>query len=134
MGEEFYCLLKLISGEEVLSLVLVDDNDGDPLIILQNPVSIKIIDNGPKTLIKIKNWIEVCDDDMYIIKLDKVITMTEIKDQKLIDVYNDYLSDEHINYYSPGGKVGISSDMGYLSSVEEARKKLENLFKGNKES
>jgi len=32
MGEEFYCCIKLISGEEILSLISIDDNDGDPLI------------------------------------------------------------------------------------------------------
>jgi hypothetical protein len=129
MGEEFYCLLKLISGEEILSVVSVDDNDGDPIIILQNPVIIKMINSGSKTLVKIKNWIEISDEDMYIIKLDKVITMSEVNDKNIINLYNDYLSDESIDHYAPGGKVGISSDMGYLSSVEEARKRLENIFK-----
>jgi hypothetical protein len=38
MGEEFYCVLKLVSGEEILSLIMIDENDGDPIIILQNPV------------------------------------------------------------------------------------------------
>ncbi|MEY3312416.1 MAG: hypothetical protein RL348_1765, partial [Bacteroidota bacterium] len=28
MNEEFYCILKLVSGEELLSLVMNDDNDG----------------------------------------------------------------------------------------------------------
>jgi hypothetical protein len=29
MGDEFYAIIKLISGEEVLSLVSIDENDGD---------------------------------------------------------------------------------------------------------
>ena len=28
MGEEFYAIIKLVSGEEILSLVMVDENDG----------------------------------------------------------------------------------------------------------
>ena len=32
--------------------------------------------------VKIKQWIELCDDDMYMIKLDKIITITETKDEK----------------------------------------------------
>ena len=35
MGDEFYAIIKLVSGEEVLSLVSVDENDGDPLIVIQ---------------------------------------------------------------------------------------------------
>ena len=36
MGDEFYCILKLVSGEEILSLIMIDENNGDPIIILQN--------------------------------------------------------------------------------------------------
>jgi hypothetical protein len=78
MGEEFYCVLKLVSGEEILSLIMIDENDGDPIIILQNPVIIKPLTNSTgDSCIKIKPWIETSDDDMFLIKLDKVITMTE---------------------------------------------------------
>ena len=41
MGEEFYSVLKLVTGEEIFALISVDDNDGDPIILLQNPVIIK---------------------------------------------------------------------------------------------
>ena len=32
MGDEFYSIIKLVSGEEVLSLVAIDDNDGDSIV------------------------------------------------------------------------------------------------------
>ena len=35
MGEEFYAAIKLVTGEEIFSLVSVDENGGDPIIILQ---------------------------------------------------------------------------------------------------
>ena len=38
MGEEFYTVIKLITGEEIFALVTVDDNDGDPIILMQKPV------------------------------------------------------------------------------------------------
>ena len=94
MGEEFYCILKLVSGEEILSLIMVDENDGDPIIILQNPVIVKPLTNSTgESYIKIKPWIEISNDDMFLIKLDKVITMTETTDIKLIQVYEYYLQD-----------------------------------------
>ena len=34
MGEEFHAVLKLITGEEIFSLVSVDENDGDSIIML----------------------------------------------------------------------------------------------------
>lgn len=135
MGEEFHCILKLVSGEEILSLIMVDENDGDPIIILQNPVIMKpIVNSTGDSYVKIKPWIEMSSDDIFLIKLDKIITMTETKDIKLIQLYQHYVNVDSIEVYKPAGQVKPSSSMGYISSVEEARKKLENLFKGNKES
>ena len=134
MGEEFYAIIKLISGEEILSLVMVDENDGDPIIVLQNPVTMKAFHNHSGMHLKVKPWIEMSDDDFFMIKLDKVITMTETKDKKIINIYNNYITDDDsIDVYNPSGQVKPSSKMGYISSVEDARKKLEKLFKGLKE-
>jgi hypothetical protein len=136
MGEEFYAIIKLISGEEILSLVSVDENDGDPLIILQNPVIMKMIHSSTGSYIKVKPWMELADDDIFIIRLDRVITMTETKDKKVINVYTSYVNDEDdsIELYNPSGQVKVSDKMGYIASVEDARKNLERIFKGIKES
>jgi hypothetical protein len=132
MGDEFYCSIKLVSGEEIFALISVDENDGDPIIILQNPVIIEVIESPMGIFIKINPWMKIPDDDLYIIKLDKVITMTEIKDKQTIKMYNRYLRDSNgdtNNSEDETGKVIISDKMGYLSSVEDARKRLEDLFK-----
>jgi len=135
MGEEFYCILKLVSGEEILSLIMVDENNDDPIIILQNPIIIKLIESATGGyFVKIKPWIEMSSDDIFFIKLDKVITMTETKDIKLINLYENYLNNYSIEGNELKGKVKLSLSMGYVSSVEKARKSLENIFKDNKES
>ena len=43
MGEEFYAIIKLVSGEEVFSLIMVDDEQENPIIIMQNPIIIKML-------------------------------------------------------------------------------------------
>jgi len=137
MGDEFYAALKLVTGEEIFSLVCIDENDGDPILILQNPVIMKVFANHVGTYVKIKAWMEIPDDDFFLIKFDKVITMTEIKNQSTIDFYHRYLKDDNVDI-EIDGKVTISDKMGYLGSVENARKDLEDIFlkdlKDNKES
>jgi hypothetical protein len=128
MGDEFYSIIKMISGEEVLSLVVIDDNDGDPIVVLQNPIIMKMIESRFGTQIKVKPWIELSEEDFFFVKPEKIITMTETKNEKLIDIYNQYINEEDNESMSPG-KVKPSEDMGYLSSVKEARKKLEDIFK-----
>ena len=80
---------------------------------------------------------ELSEDDFFIVRPDKIITMTETKDERLIEVYNSYIQDDDsIEVHTPSGRVKPSSKMGYISSVEEARKSLENLYnlKDTKES
>ena len=80
------------------------------------------------SMVKVKPWMDMTDETMFIIRLDKVITMIESKDQKLIDVYNNY--NEESDQEEPlDGCVMPTSKMGYLSSVKDARKDLEDLFK-----
>lgn len=131
MGEEFYCILKLVSGEEIISLISLDDeNNDDPLIILQNPIMIKIVEGPAGLMIKVKPWMELCEDDIYFIRMSKVMTMTETRDKNIIDIYEDYIKGDSTEdiFDSHSSKVKPSTKMGYVSSVEEARKSLENIF------
>ena len=134
MGEEFYAILKLVSGEEIFSLILVDDeHDADTVIVLQNPVIMWTVANPNGTFIKVKPWMELPNEDIFIIRLDKVITMTESNDKKLINVYNHYINEDD-PVYKENGLMKPNSQMGYISSVEDARRNLEKTFKLNKET
>jgi len=128
MEEEFYSIIKLVSGEEIFALVTVDENDDNPILVLQNPVVISTINTPGGSMIKVKPWMNMTDESMFMIRLDKVITMIEAKDQKLIDVYNNYNEDTNDDL-SIDGCVMPTPKMGYLSSVKDARKDLEDLFK-----
>ena len=134
MGEEFYAILKLVSGEEIFSLIIVDNTEeDDTVIVLQNPVIMWTIANPNGTFIKVKPWMELPDEDIFMIRLDKVITMTETSDQKLIKLYNHYIEDND-SVYDINGRTKPDSEMGYISSVEDARKNLEKTFKLNQET
>jgi len=131
MGEEFYAVIKLVSGEEVFSLIMVDDEQENPIIIMQNPIIIKMLHSPQGSFIKIKPWMELSEEDFFMIRLDKVLTMTESTNEKLIEVYNDYISDDSSSEMEMNsqGKVKPDSKMGYVSTVEDARKSLETLYK-----
>jgi len=130
MGEEFYAILKLVSGEEIFSLIVVDnENDDDTVIVLQNPVLMWSNTTPTGTYIKVKPWLELPDEDIFMIRLDKVITMTESNDKKLINLYNHYINEENTTVYDQNGQTKPNQEMGYISSVADARKKLEKLFK-----
>ena len=141
MGDEFYAIIKLVSGEEIFSMVCTDTNEEDTILLLHHPVIMNMIQSSRGSFIKVTPWMEMTDDDMFAVKLDKIITMTETNDKKLIQVYKHYIDDVDsekdsitLDMYKSGGKVNISNKMGYISSVEEARDSLEKIFNINKEN
>ena len=136
MGEEFHAVVKLVTGEEVFSLVCVDENDGDPIILLMNPVIMKVMRNHVGQYVKVRPWMEMATDSMYVVKYDKIVTMTEVKEEKMITFYEKYLNEDDTDYEEEEGRTKITDKMGYVSSVDDARQMLENLYKlkDNKES
>jgi hypothetical protein len=135
MGEEFHAVIKLVTGEEIFALVCVDENDGDPIILMMNPVIMKVMRNHVGQYVKVKPWMEIPTDELYVIKYDKIITMTEVKEDKVIQFYEKYLNDDDTDF-EDDGRTNITDKMGYVSTVDDAREMLEKLYKlkDNKES
>ena len=130
MGEEFYAVLKLITGEEIFALVSVDENDGDSIIMLSNPVIMKMMHSPAGQYVKVKPWLELPDQDLFLIKYDKIITMSEVTDKNMIKFYTRYLNEDDIDI-EVDGQVSLNTKMGLLTTVEDARKSLERVFKNN---
>ena len=132
MGEEFLAIIKLISGEEILASVCIDETGEESIIVAHTPVTMKMISNG--MYVKIKPWMELADDDMFVFRTDNIITMSEVKDQKVIKLYERYVEesneeDDMTKLLPSSGEVKPDGKMGYISSVEEARKILEEVWK-----
>ena len=130
MGEEFHAALKLITGEEIFALVSVDENDGDSIIMLSNPVIMKMMQSPAGQYVKVKPWLELPDQDLFLIKYDKIITMSEVTDKQMIKFYTRYLNEDDIDI-EVDGKVSLNDKMGLLTTVDDARKSLESIFKNN---
>ena len=138
MGEEYYAVIKLVSGEEIFSLVIVEEDQDDPVLLLHHPIKMHIIQTPKGGFIKVNPWMELSDEDLYMINLNQIITMTETNNPRLIEVYNKFTSGEEEpeaeRLFRETGQVRPDSKMGYVSSVQEARIKLEDIFKNIKES
>ncbi len=127
MEEEFYATIKLSSGEEIVSKVCyMTDEDS---LLLDNPLLVEKV--SQKRLGKniegfsLKEWISSSYDDMFIIEMNSVVTISEL-DERILAYYimslNKLDSDEEPTNNS------LSKEMGYLGSVEDTKKKLESLF------
>ena len=134
MVDEFYATIKLITGEEIFGLVSVEEDTENPIILITHPVTIKMINAIEGSMVKLNTWLNVPGDDPVVIKWDKVVTMTEIKDKAIISIYNNYLEDEKFYITKVGSadnnvKNKLTDKMGYISTVNDARKYLEGIYK-----
>lgn len=127
MEEEFYASIKLLSGEEIVAKVSYDADED--VLIVENPRLVNIVEmKRGKSAVKgftFETWMAATYDEMFIIKKDHIITITEL-DSKIQRFYEKSLSKENGNEEST--RVDIKEQRGYLASIKEARKSLEDIF------
>ena len=127
--EEFYAVLKLVSGEEIFAKVSPCEEEDKTILILDCPVIFEniTIRHMGMSAVRINPWLKMSDDPTVVMNMNKVITMTEVHAKHLIKVYNRYLKERD----NDGGKSDINSNHGFLSSVADARVFLEKLYKSS---
>ena len=128
--KEFLATLKLVSGEEVISMVLyLEDEDK---VLLSNPFSVEQSRQKQGQLeitgISFKEWVMASFDDMYIIGRDHIITITEVQGP-LKEFYEKNLEkiQSHKQLLHKPNKLPRKS--GYLGSINDTKNTLENIYK-----
>ena len=129
MGEEFFATVKLITGEEIVSkVVYLEDEDK---IMLENPLQVDSAKQRKGALeisgFSFREWVCATFDKMFIINRDHIITVSEIEGP-IVDFYKETLlrMENGKSLNGKGGKLPRGS--GYLGSVTDMKKSLENIF------
>lgn len=132
MNEEFYAVVKLVSGEEIFSKVCAFEENTEILLVLDHPVFVETAFSQKLgvPIAKINPWINLTQETTFIINRDKVITMTEVKDNVLIKMHTRYIKEQN----KSSNQTQISPNMGYITSIPEARISLEKLYRSNSAS
>ena len=123
--DDFYCTIKLKCGDEIFCKVAATEEEDRTLLLLSNPITVEeIVVRGTVTGYKVEPWLKTTEEDLIVINMDDVLTMTENSNIDMIVYYHDYLRKNHKE-----NKSNLSKEMGYISSVKEAKKSLEKLYK-----
>ena len=127
--DDFYATIKLNSGEEVFAKVAASEEEDRTMLILHTPVTVSEIKNKSGLVgYKVEPWLKTTRDDMFIVNMDNVLTLSESSDMEMIMMYQHYLRDAHRS----GHEHKLNRRMGYLSNVKDAKENLEKMFKLNK--
>ena len=130
MEEEFYATVKLLSGEELVAKVCyLPDEDK---VILEKPLMVENAKQRKGHIevsgFALKEWISATFDDMFIIKRDHIMTMVEVEGE-LVEFYEKTLTKLESGKSLAGRGNKLPRGSGYLGSVKEMKKSLEEIYK-----
>ena len=127
MEDDFYATIKLKSGEEVFARVAASEEEDRTMLIVHTPVIVNEIKNkGGLVGYKVEPWLKTTREDMFIINMDNVLTLSESSDMEMINMYQHFLDD--FRKENPNN-TKLNRKMGYIATVNDAKKGLEKIFK-----
>ena len=130
MEEEFYATIKLVTGEEIISKICYLPEEDK--ILLEKPLQVEEARQKKGNLevsgFSLKEWITATFEEMFVIDKEHVLTVIEI-DENIQKFYEKTLKkiEVHKNYAGGRGKK-LPRHAGYLGSIEEKKKSLEDIF------
>lgn len=128
--EDFYATIKLKTGEEIFAKVAASEEDENILLLVSCPITISEVTGRTGSIMgyKMEPWLKTTTEDLFIVNIEDVITMSESYDIEMISMYQEYCR----NWTKPQGKeLKISKEMGYLANVHDAKELLEKLYKSS---
>ena len=134
MEDDFYGTIKFKNGEEVFARIAASEEADRTMLVIHHPVTVAEVKSRAGTVgYKVEPWLKTTKEDMFIVNMDNVLTMSESSDIHMIKMYQRFVQDsDRDNKNLPK----ISRKMGYISTVHDAKDILEKLYKAspNKES
>ena len=124
--DDFYGTIKFKNGEEVFAKVAASEEEDRTMLIVHTPVMVSEVKaKGGIVGYKVEPWLKTSREDMFIINMDNVLTLSESSDLEMINMYQNFLQDFKKN----NTNIKLNRKMGYLATVNAARDYLEKMYK-----
>ena len=127
MEDDFYATIKFNNGEEIFAKVAASEEEDRTMLVVHNPITaVEIKQRGQMVGYKVEPWLKTSQEDMFIINMDNILTISESSDIRMINMLQQFVQDSARN---KNGQPKLSRKMGYLSNVHDAKDILEKLYK-----
>ena len=132
MEDDFYATLKLKTGEEIFAKIAASEEEDRTFIVVSYPIMISEVKGrtGKQFGYKMEPWLKTSTEDMFILKLEDVLTMSESSDIEMISMYQSYVR-QTSKLTSNQSKTKMSRKMGYIANVNDAKEILEKIYKSS---
>ena len=125
--DDFYATLKFKSGEEVFAKVAASEEEDRTMLIITHPITVQEVKARAGTVgYKVEPWLKTTREDMFMINLADVLTISESNDVEMISMYQRFVQDTSRDRRD---QPKLNRQMGYIASVNDAKDILEKLYK-----
>jgi hypothetical protein len=145
--EDFYGVIKLTNGEEILAKTVLTEDEGETLVFISSPVLIQHVmkdlpDGKTIKAMGFATWMQMSDEEFFILREKDIITIASMS-KEVIFMYETFINngeefdpDKFESQELKDSNLHIEPDskMGYLGKVEEARKLFEEIYKSSNNS
>ena len=127
MEDDFYATLKFKNGEEIFARIAASEEENRTMLLVHHPILVSEI-KGKKGLLgyKVEPWLKTTREDMFIINMDNILTLSESQDVEMIMMHQNFVRDSSQDMTNHSK---INRRMGYLGNVNDTKEILEKLFK-----
>lgn len=127
MDDQFYAIVKLISGEEIFAIVSPTLENNIEYLIVSDPIkATKFTDKEGTSGYKLEPWLKMTSETIFILEKTKILIVTESFDDEMIQLYKKYLRTTNAGLT---GTYTLNKSEGYINNVKEARTLLEKIYK-----
>jgi len=124
MEDDFYATIKLKCGDEIFAKVAASDEGDKIYLVITNPIVLEEIRvRGKMVGYKLEPWLKTSTEDMFILELDDILTMSESSDIEMITNYQEF-----VRRSNQTTQMKPTKKMGYISTVSDAKEILEKLY------
>ena len=127
--EDFYATLKFKSGEEIFCKVASTEEEDETILLVSNPIIVQEV-KGRVGIVgyKIEPWLKTTTEDMFLINIKDVLTLSESNDIEMITMHQNYIKNNSLS--SDGSsKYKLDRKMGYIANIKDAKSILEKIYK-----
>ena len=126
--DDFYATVKLKTGEEIFARIAASEEEDRTILLVSNPIIVQELKSKMGVVgYKIEPWLKTTTDDMFVINIDNVLTMSESSDIEMIMLYQNYVRQSQTGESENNSK--ITRKMGYLGNVNDTKELLEKIYK-----
>ena len=127
MEDDFYGTIKFKNGEEVFARIAASEEKDRTMLVVHHPITVAEVKSRAGTVgYKVEPWLKTTREDMFIINLSDVLTLSESSDVEMIAMYQRFVQDSARDRRQ---QPKLSRQMGYIASVNDAKDILEKLYK-----